>query len=551
MQGETDQSARDAQDDPAAWHGGVTGRPLPITDGSTPTDFKFATDCLSKCLSDHGNCSRTDVAHYLPTRVLDVGPPDGSQVPYLLLTEGLRGRYNTLSHCWGGHVPITTRSDNIREHMKAISMNDLPRTFRDAVYITRMLGIRYLWIDSLCILQDSKDDWEKESSNMGDVYKYSYLTIAARSAKNANDGCFFARNQNIVTCQLEYRSPGLSAVGKIYIRHPEFENERLDETPLDTRGWVLQEKLLSPRVLYYGAEQMYWECRQASVRQDGKFYNDSRGGVNETRWKEKLDIFATYRSIWPWKYRYKASDLTDVSFERATRMQQWYCLVEEYTMRRLTFDNDRLPAIAGIAKEWAKSTGLFYIAGLWREDLPAGLLWYRHGSIGEPSISDILPSWSWARYIGRISFQASMGQAFAVSDYSCEFLNLFFRPSSALGNYGEVLGAALELRGRILPVLQTTRTSLGRDSVVIPYLIGHGGEEVGKAIFDQFVPQFTELFVLLLHKSAGLVLTTMEHKKSTFLRVGYVDMKMGDSLFGIPGASSLFHHLEAQTVYLV
>jgi hypothetical protein len=216
----------------------------------------------------------------------------------LLETKGLRGRYATLSHCWGGNACLTTRSDNFEEHKKGIPTVHLPPTFRHAVQISRRLGIRYLWIDSLCILQDSKDDWEKESAKMGDIYRNSFVTIAARAARNPEEGCFIARDQDIPTCRLEYRSPEPSAAaGSIYIRDPAFQIERLGETPLDSRGWVLQEKLLSPRILYYGGQQMYWECRQASIRQDGKYCDVQQDNVRTAKFKQTLDIFAPSQSL--------------------------------------------------------------------------------------------------------------------------------------------------------------------------------------------------------------------------------------------------------------
>jgi hypothetical protein len=139
----------------------------------------------------------------------------------------------------------------------------------------------------LCILQDSKDDWETESAKMGDIYKNGFLTIAVRAARNPEEGCFVARDQEIPTCRLEYRSPEPSvAAGSIYIRDPAFQMERLGGTALDSRGWVLQEKLLSPRILYYGAQQMYWECRQASVRQDDNYCDVQQDKVRIAKFKQ-------------------------------------------------------------------------------------------------------------------------------------------------------------------------------------------------------------------------------------------------------------------------
>ncbi|KAK4665506.1 hypothetical protein QC763_000410 [Podospora pseudopauciseta] len=548
-------------DDPAANHGGVTGRPLPMTDGSSNDDFAFATQCLQKCLSNHSGCGRRDEIPRLPTRVLDLGPFDGSRVPYLLHTAGRQGQYSALSHCWGGHVPITTTSDNIEEHTKAIS--NLPPTFRDAARISRRLGIRYLWIDSLCILQDSKEDWEKESAMMGEIYKHSVLTIAARAARNARDGCFITRHRDVPACRLEYRSPDDQLVGSIYVRDPTFEIERLTQTPLDSRGWVLQEKLLSPRILYYGAQQLYWECRHTSIRQDGKYHYIQQDAVQPAMWKERMDIFAPYQSVYP-NFNRIPPDWTEAKHELAARMRQWYNLVEEYSGRQLSFHTDKLPAIAGIAKEWAKSVDLFYIAGLWREDILAGLLWYGGKTATNPPASSTLPSWSWARYSGKVSFWAARDSTFGFSDYSCEFVDLSFRASGALGNYGDVVGAKLELRGRILPVRHATRISLGKNFIVGPNIFGYGGEQIGVATFDVAPSTFDALFVLLVYAgvgnvgygayyAAGLLILPVPTEQGTFMRVGYVNMEKGhgEGWWDTRSAADYFEHIPTRTLFLI
>jgi Heterokaryon incompatibility protein (HET) len=125
----------------------------------------------------------------MPTRVLDVGRlPNQSIV--LVETHGQRGRYMTLSHCWGTSHKFITTTANLGDRKRAISLFDLPQTYQDAVSITRQFGVQYLWIDSLCILQDSFLDWERESSRMVAVYGQSYLTISASGSMGDSSGCF-------------------------------------------------------------------------------------------------------------------------------------------------------------------------------------------------------------------------------------------------------------------------------------------------------------------------------------------------------------------------
>lgn len=249
-----------ALDDYAAQPGGITGRPLPTSAGDSEADFEFVKQQLHICLSSHPTCHpNTDVR--LPKRVLDVGPRNGSKDPYVFETQNVQGSYITLSHCWGGHVPLTLTTDKLAVYKTAIAIASLPPTFSQAVEITRKLGVRYLWIDSLCILQDSSEDWEQESANIGNIYGGSFLTIAARAAKNPEGGCFFARQTPALSCRIQYYSSDSSVVGSMYFRDPDALVEKLSAAPLDSRGWVLQEKVLSPRVVSYGVQQVYWECR--------------------------------------------------------------------------------------------------------------------------------------------------------------------------------------------------------------------------------------------------------------------------------------------------
>jgi hypothetical protein len=149
---------------------------------------------LRDCENNH-ECSRyrREITK-LPTRVLDLGEDPKPQDPIKLFeTEGAAGTYMTLSHCWGTAHFITTTEATIKRRIAGIPLADLPQTFKDAVSLTRSLGIRYLWIDSLCIKQLDKDDWESEAGKMGSVYSQSFLNIAATSSAEGNGGCFKER----------------------------------------------------------------------------------------------------------------------------------------------------------------------------------------------------------------------------------------------------------------------------------------------------------------------------------------------------------------------
>jgi hypothetical protein len=174
---------------------------------------------------------------------------------------GTKGKYTALSYCWGTSPPYTTTSANLEEHIRGFSLTDLPGTIRDAVKVTRELGLRYLWVDALCIIQGSDEkaarDWSRESSRMEEVYGNAYITIVAAAARRCGDGIF-----NVRSCVLPIRSDVASSVeGLVTIQKSHYIKEFKDE-PINDRAWTLQERLLSTRILTYTTQEMSWQCNK-------------------------------------------------------------------------------------------------------------------------------------------------------------------------------------------------------------------------------------------------------------------------------------------------
>jgi hypothetical protein len=173
----------------------------------------------------------------------------------------------TLSHCWASKPVIRTTKATLQSHLTQLPMASLPNTFRDAVTITRALGIRYLWIDSLSIIQDAVNDWEMESAVMGQLHAHSYLTIAASASKDSSGGCFLPRPRDPHTrikCSLDDGS-----TGHVFLRPKPKGFNDLEKSFLQTRAWVAQERLLSPRPIHYDADQIMWECQETRLTEDG------------------------------------------------------------------------------------------------------------------------------------------------------------------------------------------------------------------------------------------------------------------------------------------
>lgn len=226
---------------------------------SSLSNLELAAFWLKDCLDNHTKCTKESASlPSLPKRVLVVGPPNGSQAPFLYVKPAWAA-YAVLSHCWGTAPIKRTLLDNIADHERGIDFHSLSQTFQDAIIITRNLGIRYLWIDSLCIIQDSSSDWEEQSAEMADIYHQARVMIAANKGYNSATGCFSVRNPlAIKPCQME------ACFGSCAdIREKVFVYDALSfngSGPLSTRAWCFQEEILSVRSISFGSEQIAWRC---------------------------------------------------------------------------------------------------------------------------------------------------------------------------------------------------------------------------------------------------------------------------------------------------
>jgi len=237
---------------------------------------------IRDCTRGHDRC-KSDSLKVLPARLLDVMPGgDFIKLIEIKLVETQETRpYTTLSHCWGNPEDlITTAKATLRQRLTGIPFEEVPRSFLDAVLITQKLGVQYLWIDALCIVQDDKLDWEAQSAEMADIYSRSYLTISALHSPNCHGGCFSPRwtqyseflpwrwslhsreipNENPTTCPSVFVRFALSIAHNQFFRGGHQFGDIRGSSPLLRRGWVFQERLLSPRILHFHSEELMWEC---------------------------------------------------------------------------------------------------------------------------------------------------------------------------------------------------------------------------------------------------------------------------------------------------
>lgn len=369
------------------------------------SSFCRASKWIADCTLNHHECSQVGSSSWFPTRVLDVsGDPNWVRIQ-ISRQEHLGHKYLTLSHCWGGTQTTITKLQTLPDFVKGIRVSSLPTTYRDAIDITRRLGYRYLWIDSLCIIQDSDDDWKQECAVMSQVYKYSECTIAATGSANSHGGCFVNRNAlELQPCKI---------VGNILSPHNEDEEmyiykyaqeyiwEEISGSLWNNRGWILQERILSPRVLHYARRQLFWECPRLNACESfpqglSVYYN------NDIRNNFIKEVMAAPNPESTNRFRIPDSS---GSTTKDILYSDWQSIIETYSSTNLTKSQDKLVAISGLAREWSTRIDEKYCAGIWRGDLHRQLLWQME-QLQEKSRKRIIPyrapTWSWACFDHRI-----------------------------------------------------------------------------------------------------------------------------------------------------
>ncbi|KAL8879771.1 MAG: hypothetical protein Q9198_002681 [Flavoplaca austrocitrina] len=288
--------------------------------------------------------------------------------------------------------------------LNGIVINDLPLTFQDAVNITRNLGYQYLWIDSLCIIQDDPDDWAFESSTMSRVYSNSILTIAALWGNDSHSGCFVERNPLVAQdCLI-----GTWKHGNVIVRSGTYKHTHtlrfLEPKPLLYRAWVLQERFLSPRTLFYGPWELYWECCERATNES---IPEGREWLKNTlkfrfRSMKETELISRKTSLqgrlWHHMRRKLWGSANDHS-PKYTRLESnyiiWTEIRAEYWSSNLTYHSDTLVAISGVTDVFEQRTGLHFVFGLCMEFLCSELLW-QVDKADETTRSTLAPTWSWA-----------------------------------------------------------------------------------------------------------------------------------------------------------
>lgn len=383
---------------------------------------------LEDCRS-HELCHRkiTGTSKRLPTRLIQVTGLSGDIKDVKIKAKLCQGAslpndtpYSTLSHCWGKTKFLTLTKGNLDQMTRDIPIAQLSQAFQDAMRVTLELGLSYLWVDSLCIIQDCEDleDWKREAPRMGDVYGQATLGIAATGFDDGQAGLFgrtrTPSEKHSMSCvpvdwEWEKLLPDLSTVrcGLFALTDSTFKwdmlpckgpREVVDGSPLYKRGWTLQERVLSPRVMHFCANQIVWECEKlvASETFPANYVVSGRS-MEEARLYGEV----TTGAFWPIRRLPLLSNNEVHDF--------WRNFVEFFSQGDFTIADDRVPAIVGIAQILGRISGDSYMFGCWLQDIHRNLLWSSY--YGRNSRGPIMsipkqwraPSWSWLSVDGGVS----------------------------------------------------------------------------------------------------------------------------------------------------
>lgn len=473
----------------------------------------------------------------LPTRLVRVWRPHQGNTDIranLCETDSLpvSTPYVTLSHRWGPSQFLKLQKSNRHEWNQAIPTDRLLNVFKDAMYIAVELSIHYIWIDSLCIIQDCQNDWAHESGRMRDVYRYGEFNIAATGYENGERGLFSKRdaipskhfpvylNSNLVGVnRFEYNFNGfyINANGNGF-------REFIVNSSLNSRGWVAQERTLSPAIVHYTPKEVWWECSEMIA--------------NET--------MPSGLENWNLRSRWSTGHLRSLEgVEKEEIHNFWRRFIRFFADTKLTLDKERLPAVAGIARILRDMLNEKYVAGIWENDIARSLVWACRSDISIPS-TQLVPSWSWASVCGDIDgfhFQPS-SSAQALSCVEIEALFEVEGISSDLEQTSLERSSirALSVRGplRKLPHDRSVRNGEGNKTVywifveedknhIIPWV------EAGGKVADEYAWRLNgSTHLLLLAKDgrmvSGLLLQHVPEaeESNTFRRSGQVEFYFKD-----------------------
>ncbi|KAF4975744.1 hypothetical protein FZEAL_7521 [Fusarium zealandicum] len=396
-----------------------------------PRMWSLAKGWLDKCQKTHPDCSASRNPTFRPTRLVEI--LDTKTVRVLERNSATPlGPYAAFSHCWGRTKTLKLLEENKALLKTSIRIADLPQSYKEALDVAMRFGINYIWIDSLCIVQNSVSDWRAEAATMKDVYGNALITIAASAASENSEASFRRRDPRIIQhLRVTPKWQGIIDMSYVVVSMDAY-NQEIEASPLRRRSWVLQESFLSPRTLSMSSSQLWWECRKAL------FCEAWPNGV-------------------PKRLRYSYPAATETNIRTKAYHHLWCDLVEKYMKCGITVFSDKMIAMAGLASHFQPLLANDeYTAGFWRSQLPKTLCWTVNlGHSGFKTYRPAqyrAPSWSWASVEGHMYFyHKTHGAQGSSSREVCKVLNVGLVRAGPSPT-GDLKGGYIKMRGRLLPV---------------------------------------------------------------------------------------------------
>ncbi|KAK6836281.1 hypothetical protein PG987_006776 [Apiospora arundinis] len=501
--------------DPAVEYGFNYMRQLTTT--RSEESFAVARAWLADCILGHGKEPRpktnsgphpAKVRPKVPRRLIDVVNKTGQPGEVSLVQPQLSGiyEYAALTYCWGqvqGATWLTTKA-NLVSRSAGFIRSSMPQTLQDALIITEKLGLRYVWIDALCIVQDDPEDWEVEGSKMAGIYIGAYVTISASSSISSHSGIFNSRSTiplwrpEIVHIESELTDGRRS---QLYFNTLQpFHYGPLSDVwngPLSARAWCLQERALSPRIIHYTNSQILWECEHCVKFEDNIERN--------------LNSISTHHSF----YKRLTNDFDVRILSAKDISEQWYgSTVPEYAYRMLTNESDKLVAISALAEVIHMNSGEEYIAGLWRSSVLDGLLWTRDGS-GAKTKAYRCPSWSWVSQKSGVNWDDHWRD----TAWYCELLAVEVK-SGKHNDFGSVESGYIQLRTWVMPAWAWRTTTPENPEYVSLFSWDDTRPSNIEAIMDDDDWRVGRVFCALISSRRLMVLQLVDLASHIYKRVG-------------------------------
>ncbi|CAI4215834.1 unnamed protein product [Parascedosporium putredinis] len=456
-----------------------------------------------QCMKNHQKCKQfpqlTSPIDQYPTRLLDV---TGSRIRLVSEVEAFKPDYTTLSHMWGPDpkLCLSLKTTNIDDFKIDIPESLLAVKYLDAIRITRALGYSYIWIDSLCIIQDSAEDWKREALKMAAVYGRTSCNFSSSTGATLPTK-FCPQTSTSDASTSPEASPFL--IVRTTSRSAQWTtNTQGISWPLLTRAWVFQERLMCPRNIYYGAGFLLWECGEMV---EDEFLGSVARGTEIGGKRVLYPIFSG------------TEDLAGDSQRKDTFNYQWFSLVGEYRMRNLTYETDRSIAFAGIARAIQTHTGYTYLAGMWKEFAVYGMLWHvsvswfkmeerRDFCARRETTAKSAPSWSWFSvpgHWGERVIRDVVRPLFCIATYECSSYAIYEARVTSFHHpklktdptvlFHDYMGLEITLRTRRIPcALEWDAAGTGKQVLrVLPF----GSHIKGNRAAETTDPRYTGMRV--------------------------------------------------------